>query len=63
MSTCLETLYSFLSWIPLGYIFFTDLIDIILYFIDFPQFRDNAIKCLNEIVILPISCQDNNVEL
>ncbi len=52
MSATLETLYTYLGWIPLGYIFFTDLIDCILFFMDQAKFRDKAIKCLMEISLL-----------
>ena len=46
----LETLLRFLNWIPLGFIFETDLIDtLITRFLDIPDFRNVTLKCLTEI--------------
>ncbi|CAO3597587.1 unnamed protein product [Absidia cylindrospora] len=46
----LETLLRFLNWIPLGYIFETNLIDILhTRFFEVPQFRNVTLKCLTEI--------------
>lgn len=61
MKATLDTLYSFLSWIPLPYIFLTDLIQIILMFLDEEQYRDISIQCLTEIVILNLN-DDNPPE-
>ena len=42
----LEALLAFLSWIPIGYIYMTDLIDVLLMFVDQAIFRIGAIRCL-----------------
>jgi exportin-1 len=46
----LQTLQRFLTWIPLGFIFQTKLIDILLNkFFPEPMFRNEALDCLTEI--------------
>ncbi|XP_063242041.1 exportin-1 isoform X2 [Bacillus rossius redtenbacheri] len=46
----LETLLRFLNWIPLGYIFETELISTLIYkFLNVPLFRNVTLKCLTEI--------------
>ena len=45
----LQTLHAFLSWIPLGYIFESTLLDTLLKLSPNPQFRNVAIQCLGEI--------------
>ncbi|CAO3607736.1 unnamed protein product [Cunninghamella blakesleeana] len=46
----LETLLRFLNWVPLGYIFETDLIETLrTRFFEVPQFRNVTLKCLTEI--------------
>ncbi|KAG7366980.1 CRM1 C terminal-domain containing protein [Nitzschia inconspicua] len=46
----LQTLQRFLTWIPLGFIFQTNLIDILLNkFFPVDQFRNDALDCLTEI--------------
>lgn len=46
----LETLLRFLNWIPLGYIFETDLIDTLRgRFLEHAEFRNVTMKCLTEI--------------
>eukprot|EP00397_Hematodinium_sp_SG-2012_P001766 GEMP01001771.1.p1 GENE.GEMP01001771.1~~GEMP01001771.1.p1 ORF type:complete len:1108 (+),score=186.25 GEMP01001771.1:155-3478(+) len=53
LKTTLTTLAQFLSWIPLGYVFETQLIDILLNnFWDPLQFRIECCQCLNEIACL-----------
>ncbi|CAD7955742.1 unnamed protein product [Amoebophrya sp. A120] len=53
VKTTLQTLSKFLSWIPLGYVFETDLIPILFnHFWDPIEFRMECILCLNEIAIL-----------
>ena len=50
LSITLQTLLRFLSWIPLGYIFETKLIEQLLSkFFPVPQFRNDALACLTEI--------------
>lgn len=56
IKSCLETLYAFLSWIPLFFIFSSNLIEIaLLPLIDHNHFRNLTIKCLTEIVLIPIT--------
>mmetsp|Transcript_64401 Transcript_64401/g.185088 ORF Transcript_64401/g.185088 Transcript_64401/m.185088 type:complete len:1085 (+) Transcript_64401:209-3463(+) len=46
----LQTLQRFLTWIPLGFIFQTKLIDVLLNrFFSEPMFRNDALDCLTEI--------------
>uniref|UniRef100_A0A7S3KVF6 Importin N-terminal domain-containing protein n=1 Tax=Amphora coffeiformis TaxID=265554 RepID=A0A7S3KVF6_9STRA len=46
----LQTLQRFLTWIPLGYIFQTNLIDVLINkFFAAPVFRNEALDCLTEI--------------
>ena len=51
---CLETLYAFLSWIPLAYIFMTELIDNLIQLFEHKDLKNQSLKCLIEIVILPV---------
>jgi exportin-1 len=52
----LETLLRFLNWIPLGFIFETPLIDMLVTkFLDPIEFRNTTLKCLSEIGGLDIS--------
>ncbi|KAF9818890.1 hypothetical protein IEO21_02428 [Rhodonia placenta] len=51
----LETLLRFLNWIPLGYIFETTIIDLLLNrFLEAPEFRNVTLKCLAEIAALSV---------
>lgn len=51
----LETLLRFLNWIPLGYIFETKVIDLLLTrFLETPEFRNVTLKCLAEIAALNV---------
>ncbi|CAF0774384.1 unnamed protein product [Brachionus calyciflorus] len=51
INVTLETLLRFLNWIPLGYIFETELIPhLIETFLVMPLFRNITLKCLTEIV-------------
>jgi exportin-1 len=45
----LQTLHAFLSWIPLGYIFESSLLDTLLKLSPNPEFRNVALQCLGEI--------------
>lgn len=50
LKTTLQTLQRFLTWIPLGFIFQTQLLDILLNkFFPEPMFRNDALDCLTEI--------------
>ena len=54
----LETLLKFLNWIPLGFIFETPIIDTLrTRFLEAPEFRNIALKCLTEIGGLQIGNQ------
>lgn len=54
----LETLLRFLNWIPLGYIFETQIIDTLRgRFLETPEFRNLTLKCLTEIGGLQIGPQ------
>jgi len=56
----LETLLRFLNWIPLGYIFETNIIDILRNrFLEVPMFRNPTLKCLTEIGSLNVEEYNN----
>lgn len=58
LRTTLATLANFLDWIPLGYIFETDLISTLLvHFWDPLEYRIECVRCLNE-----IACLHQNVQ-
>eukprot|EP00727_Mastigamoeba_balamuthi_P006331 m51a1_g2318 putative exportin-1 (1057) ;mRNA; f:487141-490960 len=53
LTATLNTLLRFLNWIPVGYIFETHMIEIlILKFFPAPQFKNVALRCLTEIAVL-----------
>ncbi|XP_078491532.1 exportin-1 [Ciona intestinalis] len=50
VNATLSTLLCFLNWIPLGYIFETELITQLIYkFLNLPMFRNVTLKCITEI--------------
>jgi exportin-1 len=49
----LQTLQRFLTWIPLGYIFETNLLPNLLRFLSAPAFRTTVLDCLTEVASLP----------
>ncbi|KAG0358687.1 Karyopherin transporter [Gamsiella multidivaricata] len=56
----LDTLLRFLNWIPLGYIFETNLVENLrARFLDVPQFRNVTLRCLTEIGSLSVSEEYN----
>ncbi|KAJ9099182.1 Exportin-1 [Naganishia friedmannii] len=56
----LETLLRFLNWIPLGFIFETQLIDnLTSRFLEVREFRNVTLKCLAEIAQLDVSADYN----
>lgn len=56
ISVTLDTLLKFLNWIPLGYIFETDLIPhLVETFLPLPMFRNITLKCLTEIAGITVS--------
>ncbi|KAM7280728.1 hypothetical protein ACFE04_007862 [Oxalis oulophora] len=48
----LSTLHAFLSWIPLGYIFESPLLETLLNFFPMPQYRNLTLQCLTEVAAL-----------
>lgn len=57
----LETLLRFLNWIPLGYIFETQIIDLLVSrFLEVSEFRNVTLKCLSEIGALNVGPEYNN---
>ncbi|KAI0035982.1 putative CRM1-nuclear export factor, exportin [Vararia minispora EC-137] len=51
----LDTLLRFLNWIPLGYIFETNVVDILINrFLEVPDFRNVTLKCLGEVASLSV---------
>ncbi|KAG0314997.1 Karyopherin transporter [Dissophora globulifera] len=57
----LETLLRFLNWIPLGYIFETNLVENLrARFLDVPQFRNVTLRCLSEIGSLSVASEYND---
>jgi len=64
IKSCLKTFSSFLSWVPYGYIFETDLIDLLLNsFFCNPSFRNDTLPCLVEIASLKIENTEEKQEL
>mmetsp|Transcript_28055 Transcript_28055/g.61251 ORF Transcript_28055/g.61251 Transcript_28055/m.61251 type:complete len:1100 (+) Transcript_28055:127-3426(+) len=64
LSTALGTLANFLEWIPLGYIFETDLIQTLLvHFWDPLEYRIECARCLNEIACLHEGVQQYQPQL
>ncbi|KAJ3388329.1 Karyopherin transporter [Entophlyctis sp. JEL0112] len=60
ISATLETLLRFLNWIPLGYIFETNLVDILCTrFLEVPEFKNVTLKCLTEIGGLQVGPEYN----
>lgn len=56
VNATLETLLRFLNWIPLGYIFETNLIHTLIFkFLPVPLFRNVTLKCLTEIAGVTVS--------
>lgn len=45
----LGTLYAFLSWVPLGYVFESNLVEILLKLFPQPLFRNLSLQCLTEV--------------
>ncbi|KAD2805599.1 hypothetical protein E3N88_38976 [Mikania micrantha] len=48
----LATLHAFLSWIPLGYIFESPLLETLLKFFSMPSYRNLTLQCLTEVAAL-----------
>uniref|UniRef100_A0A915ARK3 Importin N-terminal domain-containing protein n=2 Tax=Parascaris univalens TaxID=6257 RepID=A0A915ARK3_PARUN len=57
----LQTLYRFLSWIPVGYIFETNIIDLLTQkFLGVQMFRCVTVQCLTEIAALSVVHMERN---
>ncbi|XP_019420983.1 PREDICTED: protein EXPORTIN 1A-like isoform X1 [Lupinus angustifolius] len=48
----LSTLHAFLTWIPLGYIFESPLLETLLKFFSLPAYRNLTLQCLTEVAAL-----------
>ncbi|ESW29035.1 hypothetical protein PHAVU_002G038500 [Phaseolus vulgaris] len=48
----LSTLHAFLSWIPLGYIFESPLLETLLNFFPVPAYQNLTLQCLTEVAVL-----------
>ncbi|EGD72699.1 nuclear export factor CRM1 [Salpingoeca rosetta] len=54
INQALQTMLRFLSWIPIGYVFETNLINLLVTrFLNVPIFRNSTLECLAEIAALP----------
>ena len=53
----LATLNAFLSWVPLGYIFESNIIDTLLRLFPQPPFRNIALQCLAEVAALQVGSE------
>ncbi|XP_022175202.1 exportin-1 [Myzus persicae] len=59
VNATLDTLLRFLNWIPLGYIFETDLIDTLIFkFFNVPMFRNITLQCLTEVAAVTVPNYD-----
>ncbi|GJD07631.1 Protein EXPORTIN 1A [Galdieria sulphuraria] len=54
ISTALKTFERFLSWIPLGYVFETQVIESLLSFFGQSRFRNEALRCLVEVATIQV---------
>ncbi|CAI9774234.1 unnamed protein product [Fraxinus pennsylvanica] len=52
ITATLATLHAFLSWIPLGYIFESPLLETLLKFFPVPAYRNLTLQCLTEVAAL-----------
>ncbi|KAL6772266.1 XPO1 [Auxenochlorella protothecoides x Auxenochlorella symbiontica] len=50
----LATLHAFLSWVPLGYIFESNVVDVLLRLLPQPALRNLALQCLTEVGALSV---------
>lgn len=55
--TTLSTLHAFLSWVPLGYVFESSIVDTLLALFPQPTFRNRALQCLTEIAGLTVGAE------
>jgi exportin-1 len=52
----LSTLHAYLSWVPVGYIFESNIVEMLLRLFPQPPFRNIALQCLTEVCII-CSCE------
>ena len=48
MRATLSTLYAYLSWVPLAYVFESNLVEALLKLFPQPPYRNVALQCLSE---------------
>lgn len=60
VKACLDTLNAFLSWIPMYYIIYSDMIDKLVLMFQSDYLRNHSLACLVEIAALPIDTTDEN---
>ena len=48
MRATLSTLHAYLSWVPLAYVFESNLVEALLKLFPQPPFRNVALQCLSE---------------
>ncbi|OIT27334.1 protein exportin 1a [Nicotiana attenuata] len=48
----LATLHAFLSWVPVGYIFESPLLETLLKYFPMPAYRNPTLQCLTEVAVL-----------
>lgn len=59
----LSTLNAFLSWVPLGYIFESNMVETLLQLFPQPFFRNLALQCLAEVAALRVGEEHDNAFL
>ncbi|KAK9840628.1 hypothetical protein WJX81_005548 [Elliptochloris bilobata] len=55
----LSTLYAYLSWVPLAYVFESNLVEALLKLFPQPPFRNVALQCLSEVAALTVGAEYN----
>ncbi len=53
MRATLATLYAYLSWVPLAYVFESNLVEALLKLFPQPPYRNVALQCLSEVRLPP----------
>ena len=63
IKTCLSTLHSFLSWIPVYYVLMTDLIDTVLIpFLGTKKYLITTLKCFEEVFGMELPSDSSEIE-
>ena len=62
IKACLDTLHSFLSWIPTIYIYFSDIINKLTMFLSNDYLRLSSLNCLIEIASIPVEANAERVD-